>query len=133
MSFLGNIIREQGKFTRKPAFNTVCTHFNRFLPSTYKIGMLHMLLYGCFLIYSDWTEFHSQFFKLMDVFKSSGYFDNFISNRFKASFDNKHRIQEKVITVLKKPLFLAFPYFGSLSLQTRTKLRKSLKGVLNCW
>ena len=32
----------------------------------------------------------------------------------------------------KKTLFLVLPYLGPLSLQTRTKLRKSLKGSLNC-
>ena len=45
--------------------------------------------------------------------------------------DNKYKIQEKVITVPKKPLFLVLPYLGPLSLQTRTKLRKSLKAILN--
>ena len=32
----------------------------------------------------------------------------------------------------KKTLFLFLPYLGPLSLQTRTKLRKSLKDILNC-
>ena len=32
----------------------------------------------------------------------------------------------------KKTLFLVLRYLGPLSLQTRTKLRKSLKGILNC-
>ena len=40
-------------------------------------------------------------------------------------------MQEKVITVPKKTLFLVLPYLGPLSFQTRTKLRKSLKGILN--
>ena len=31
----------------------------------------------------------------------------------------------------KKALFLVLPYLGPLSLQTRTKLRKFLKGILN--
>ena len=35
-----------------------------------------------------------------------------------------------MITALK-PFVLALPYLGPLSLQTRTKLRKSLKGILN--
>ena len=64
----------------------------------------------------------------MDVFKNNGYPENFI-NTF---LDNKHRIQEKVITVPKKPLFLVPPYLQSLSLQTKTKLRKPLIGILNC-
>ena len=34
-----------------------------------------------------------------------------------------------MISVSKKPLL---SYFGPLSLQTRTKLKKSLKGILNC-
>ena len=46
--------------------------------------------------------------------------------------DNKYRIQEKVINVPKITLFLVFPYLGPLSLETRAKLRKSLKGILNC-
>ena len=46
--------------------------------------------------------------------------------------DKKYRIQEKLITVAKKTLFLVLPYLGPLSLQTRTILRKSLKGILNC-
>ena len=37
-----------------------------------------------------------------------------------------------MITVPKKTLFSVLPYLGPLSLQTRTKLRKSLKGILNC-
>ena len=45
--------------------------------------------------------------------------------------DYNNRIQEKVITVPKKSLFLVLTYLVPLSLQTRTKLRKSLKGILN--
>ena len=32
----------------------------------------------------------------------------------------------------KKPLRLVFTHLGTISLQIRTKLRKSMKGVLNC-
>ena len=41
----------------------------------------------------------------MDVFNSNGYPENFIKDCFKAFLDNKQRIQEKVKTVPKKPLF----------------------------
>ena len=37
-----------------------------------------------------------------------------------------------VTTVEKKTLILSLPYLGDISLQTRTKLRKSFKGILNC-
>ena len=77
-------------------------------------------------------KFHLELVMLIDVFKNNGYPENFINNCFKVFLDNKYRIQEKVITVPKKTLFLVLPYLGPLSLQTRTKLRKSQKGILNC-
>ena len=70
--------------------------------------------------------------KLIDVFKSNGYPDNVINNCFKVFVDNKYTLQKKVITVPKKTLVLVLPYLGPLSLATRTTLRKSLKGILNC-
>ena len=49
MSFLDvNVTREQGKFVtsvyRKPTFSGVYTHFDSFLPDTYKIGMIDTLI-----------------------------------------------------------------------------------------
>ena len=57
-----NTINEQDKFTisvcRKPSFSGIYTHLTVFLPSSYKIGMIHALLYRSFRICSDWTKFH---------------------------------------------------------------------------
>ena len=44
--------------------------------------------------------------------------------------DNIHVVKETTLTVEKKPLVLVLLYLGSISLQTRTKLRKSLKTSL---
>ena len=38
-----------------------------------------------------------------------------------------HVVKETTLTVEKKSLVLVLPYLGSISLQTRTKLKKSLK------
>ena len=134
MSFLDvNIIIEQGKFTTfgycKPTFSRIYIHFDSLLPSSNKVGLLPTLLYRRFEICSDWTKFHLELVKLIDVFKSNSCPENFINNYFKVFLINKYRI---VITVPKKTLFLVLPYLGPLSLQTGTKLRKSLKGILNC-
>ena len=67
----------------------------------------------------------------MDV-KSNGYPENFINNFIEVFLNKKCRIEEKELTVHRKTLFLVFPYLGPLSLKTRIKLRKSLKGILNC-
>ena len=123
MSFLDvNIIREKDKFTtsvyRKPTFSGIYTHFDSFLPSNNKIGLLYTLFYVSGFAQIGWVS--------LSVFKNNGYPVNLINNCFKMFLDNIYRIQEKVTTVPKKTLFLALPYLGPLSLQTRTKLRKSL-------
>ena len=46
--------------------------------------------------------------------------------------DNILEGKETNIAVEKEPLVLVLPYFGSTSLQTRAKLKKSLKNILNC-
>ena len=58
---------------------TVSYHpVTKLVPSSYKISLLHALLYRCFQICWDWTTFHVELVKLKDVFKSNGYPENFI-------------------------------------------------------
>ena len=56
-----------------------------------------------------WTQFDSKLVKLVNVFKNSGYPESFINNCFKMVLDHRHRIQEKMVTVPKKTLFLVLP------------------------
>ena len=45
--------------------------------------------------------------------------------------DNVHVVKGTILTVDKKALVLVLPYLGSISLNTRTKLKKSLNNILN--
>ena len=54
LSFLDvEVSREKGKFVttvyRKPTFSGVYTHFESFLPTVYKFGMVYTLVYRCFM------------------------------------------------------------------------------------
>ena len=60
------------------------------------------------------------------------YRENFPSKFFKKFIANIHLVNKTVPTVEKKPILLVFLYIGSASLQSRTKLKKSLKNVLSC-
>ena len=137
LSFLDvEVIREQGKFTtsiyRKPTFSGVYSNFERFLPSVYKFGMVYTLVYRCFRICSNWTQFHTELIYLKGIFQKNSYPKNFIDKCFKRFLNNVHLVKENVPTVEKKRLLLVLPYLGIISLQTRTKLQEALKGVLNC-
>ena len=137
LSFLDvEVIREQGKFTttvyRKPTFSGVYSNFESFLPSVYKFGMVYTLVYRCFRISSNWTQFHTELTFLKGIFRKNGYPEYFIDKCFKKFLNNVHLVKENVPTVEKKRLLLVLPYLGIISLQTRTKLQQALKGVLNC-
>ena len=72
--------------------------------------------------------FHQQLILLREIFQKNGYPENFIDGYF----NRIYILKEKVPTVEKKLLWLVLPYLATISLQTRTKLQKSIKGVLNC-
>ena len=57
----------------------------------------------------------------------------FIDNCFKTFDDQMFIKHPQLTTVEKKTLFLSLPYLGKISLQTRTKLRKSFKDLLNSY
>ena len=93
LSFLDiEVSREKGKFVttvyRKPTFSGVYTHFESFLPTIYKFGMVYTLAYRCFKICSDWTKFHEELRFLKQVFLENGYPLSFIDlNCFKTFAD----------------------------------------------
>ena len=72
--------------------------------------------------------FHQQLILLREIFQKNGYPENFIDRCFKLFLNRIHILKENVPAVEKKPLRLVLPYLGTISLQTRTKLRKSIKG-----
>ena len=97
------------------------------------MSMVHTFLHWCSKICSNWTKFQLKLVWLTDIFKKNDSLGSLINNCFNRFPESKHRIQEKIITVPKKLLFLVIPCPGASSLQIRTKLRKSLKGILNCF
>ena len=88
MSFLDiAIIREDKTFTtsvyRKPTFSGVYTHFDSFLPSTYKFGTVYTLAYRCLRICSSWTKLHNELVCLKEIFLKNSYLEDFKNKCFK--------------------------------------------------
>ena len=76
--------------------------------------------------------FYQQLILLREIFQKNGYPENFIDRYFTLFLNRIHFLKEKVPTVEKKPLRLVLPYLGTITLRTRTKWQKSIKGVFNC-
>ena len=135
MSFLDvEASRENSKFviTRKPTFSGVYIHFESFLRSTHKFGMLYALVYRCFTLCSDLTNFHREFVTLKEIYQRNGYTKSFIDKCFKKFLDRLHIIKTTLATVEKMPLCLVLPYLGLISSQVRTKIRNAIKSTLIC-
>ena len=91
--------------------------------------MVYTLPYHCLKLCSDWTKFDEElsFFE-RSIFKKRV---SFVIYCFKTFVDTLFIKRPQLITVEKKNLLLPLPYIGEISLKTRTKLRKSLRGLLN--
>ena len=69
---------------------------------------------------------------MKQVFLKNGYPLPINEKYFKMVINKLVIKRPQVTTVEKKTLNLSLPYLGDISLQTRTKLRKSFKSILNC-
>ena len=130
LPFLDMMIdRNDGKIKtsvyRKPTFTGIYTHFDSFLPSIYKFGLLSTLLFRYFSICSTYMLFHLEIVELKNIFLRNGYPSKFIHESI-YKFMNKIFIK-KVIkhTVPKKDYTLILPYLGPLS----NKIQKRIKNV----
>ena len=112
-----------------PLASGVYTYLESF---TYTFGTVCTLAYRCLRICSSWTKLHNELVCLKEMFLKNGYPEDFINICFKKCMDNMHVVKETTLIVEKKPLVLVLPYIGSISLQIRTKLKTSLKNILNC-
>ena len=108
MSFLGvKISQENSKFVttvcRKPTSSGVYTHFESFLPSTYKFGMLYTLVY-MLSIYLCLVYIYNQIgqdFIENFIFQRNDYLRSFIDKCFKKLFDRLYKIKPSLVTVEK--------------------------------
>ena len=79
--------------------------------------MVYTLVYKCFRICPNWTQFHTELTFLKEIFQKNGYHGNFIDKCFKKFINNVHLIKENVPTVEKKRLLLVSSYLGIISLE----------------
>ena len=93
-------------------------------------GTVYTLAYRFFELYSCWNKPHTELVCLKQIFLKNSNPENFINKCFKRFVDNIYIVKETNVIIEKEPLVLVLPCLGSISLQIRTKLKKSLKTSL---
>ena len=93
----------------------------------HKRGLIEALLHRSFRLCSIYENFHRESENLKSIFKHNNYPQNFV-NQCIQRFLNKVFIKNDLnIMVPKRELTLILPYLGKLSLDLRTRLRRTLR------
>ena len=87
------------------------------------------LAYRCIWICSSRTKLHNKLVCLKEIFLRNGWI---FYKWMLLKIYGYHTCNKRNCSNSWKPLVLVLPYLGSMSLQTRINLKKSLKNILNC-
>ena len=110
----------------KATFSGVFTNYDSFIPDTYKIGLVHTLLFRFFKICSSMENFHIEVELQRSIFKCNNYTVNIIDQCIKKFFDKLYDPKHIVPTVPKEELLVVLAYLGTFSLNLRKRLYKSV-------
>ena len=128
-SFLDvKITRENKRFLTSifwnASFSGVFTDYDSFIDDTYKITLVHTLLFRFFKICSKYGKFSHTSELLGSIFKCNNYPVNIIDQCIK-TFRHKLYVPEQIApTVPKKELIIVLPYLGTFSLNLKKLLYK---------
>ena len=129
-----SIYRKNNRFVtsiyRKPTFSGVFINFSSFIPLHYKHSLILSLLHRCFRLCSDLEKFHHEVDQLKVIFRRNGYPNKVVDFCIRNFINKIFQVKEAVATVPKKPYLVLLPFLGTLSLQIRTKIEKSLTEIL---
>ena len=115
---------------RKATFSGVYTNNDSFILETYKIGLVHALLFRFFKVLSSMENFHIELEHLRSIFKCNNYPVNKIGQCIKKFLDKLYVSKQIVLTVPKKELLVALPFLGTFSLNLRKRLYKVVSKAL---
>ena len=135
LSFLDiKISRENNTFVtsvyHKPTFSGFYINFESFIPEIYKRWLIETLLHRSFRLCPNYESFHREIETLKSITKRNTHPHNLVNHCIK-KFLNKLFIQRDLnFTVPKREFICILPYLGKVSLDLRTKLRRTIESNL---
>ena len=106
-------------------------NFEAFIPTSYKSNFIFTLLFRAFKFWFNFELFHQEILTLKCNFKRNCYSCNFIDVFIRRSLNNIF-VDKKICSLApKKELVCVLPFTGIKSLQSRSKLVKSIQNNLS--
>lgn len=108
--------------------------FSGFFSILYKFGMIYTLVFRCFQICLDQTEFYYEFSFLKDIYLKMNIAYHLTKGGFlKKKKNNSFLNRSQISTAGNKSLTLLLLFLGKFSLETTIKLKTALKRNLGCY
>ena len=109
---------------RKPTFSGLYTHFQSYMPDTYKKGLIYTLLHRAFTLCNSWKTFDEEVNFLKEIFVKNSYPTHFVDKCVKIFLDKVFIPKEYYPTVPKKELSICLPFLGKHSLELKSKITR---------
>ena len=117
----------------KATFSGVFTNYDSFIFYSFKIGLVHTLLFRVFKICSSMENFHIEVQRLRSIFKCNNYPFNITDQCIKKFLGKLYVPKQIVPAVPKRELPAALTFLGKHSLNLRKHLHKSVsKSLRQC-
>ena len=122
-----NLNKFETSIYRKSTFSGVFTNFNSFIPSIYKHGLIHTMLFRTFSICSSYEKFHQEIVKLKDIFKKNAYPENVIDRCIKSFLNKIFNPRKTELLAPKKEILIMLPFIGKESFEIRNRINSCLR------
>ena len=130
LAFLDVLItRSEGSFLtsvvyRKPTFSGLYSHYESFMPSFYKVGMICTLSHRVFILCSNWERLREEVCFLWQTFLKNAYPGHFIDKCVQCFLAKIFLAKRVVFTVPKRELKICLPFLGRQSLELKSRMQK---------
>jgi hypothetical protein len=110
------VVQDNDKFIttvyRKDTFTGLGMNYSSFVPKSYKVNLIHCLIYRAFKICSDVKFFDAELKFLKNYFLSNLYPIRMVNSAFRKSLNKIYNPDVMVSNVKLKDIYVKFPYLG---------------------
>ena len=112
---------------RKPTFSGVYTHYDSFIPASYKYSLVSTLLYRAFSICSSWDRIHTEFENIKSIMIRNGYPVELINRGITTFLSRIHKPRQKQHEDKQEPAMIVLPFLGNYTKRVEKRIKQSLR------
>ena len=112
---------------RKPTFSGVYTHYDSYIPLSYKSSLVSTLLYRAFSICCNWKQIHEEIESIKSIMIKNGYPIQLLDRAITTFLGRLHKPCQKAKEECQEAAMIVLPFLGSYSKLIEKKIKQSLR------